>query len=198
MSLLTKKEFSAKCNKSTKELSVYISRKKVVVTDDLIDPAHPTNKAFLLKHGGTPDAKPVKTERVAKPDPEDTEEQEYDTGGFKTLEQSELEYQHYRAERNAKAVELADIEIAKKRGQLIPPELVKELFKQHNQSVLVEFKNMMDAELRSVAKEYDISVDKVAEIKGRWIEGLNGAVDRAKASTAKGIESIVNNVQESK
>ena len=71
MAFLTKKEFAERTGQKTKNLAVYASRGKVVVgADDLIDTDHPTNQAFIGKHGWK--AKQVeekKPEKVVKPKP---------------------------------------------------------------------------------------------------------------------------------
>jgi len=196
MALLSKKEFGELVGKPTKELSVYVSRRKIIVSEgELIDPLDPINKAFLQKFGGIKSAKP---DKVAPSAPEEQDDESPDSEGVNPLLVSDRRYKHFSAEQKKKSVELIEIDIARKRGELIPPDLIKPLFHQHNQSILVEFKNMMDEELRFIAKEYSLSVDHVALIKGRWVKGLNDAMDRSKKTTAKGIANIVEDYSEKK
>ncbi len=197
MALLSKKEFAAKANKSTRELAVYThpSRRKVIVDAEsgMIDPMHPTNKAFLSKFGGVQEPKVAKA--IA---PVADVVADEDDDGLMSIEESDKMKNHFSALRNQKAVELAELEISKKMGLVIPSEFIKPLFAQHNQSILTEFKNLMDDAIRVVSKECDLNVEQIASIKGKWIAGLNEAMERAKLATKKGIESIVDNYIEAK
>lgn len=199
MALLSKKEFAAKANKSTRELAVYThpSRRKVIVDAEsgMIDPMHPTNKAFLAKFGGVQEPKVAKVVQAVSDVVTVADE---DDDGLMSMEESDKMKNHFSALRNQKAVELAELEISKKMGLVIPSEFIKPLFAQHNQSILTEFKNLMDDAIRVVSKECDLNVEQVASIKGKWISGLNEAMERAKLATKKGIESIVDNYIEAK
>lgn len=217
MALNTKKQFAERVSMTTRQLSVYISRRKVVVVDELIDPLNDTNKAFLLKYGGKADVRkenvePKKTapgksrknkkanskqpigivqKGQVRPSSEDDDEESSDDSIMKIWE-SEQEYQHWRALKNKTSVVKADLEIAKMKGEYIATGMVKALFQQHNQSVLMAMKNMLDGELRFMAKQFDIPLVRVAEIKGRWIKSLNEATDNARKATAKSVTNIIN------
>jgi hypothetical protein len=195
----------------TNALSVYIKRKQVAVdAEGMLDPTSTKNLLFIRRHGGlkkTPEAKKAaaatprrKREKDEERDPlldedeEIGEEDEPDNsiGGIMSEIRADKEYKHWRALKNKGAVELAELEIAKKKGEYMAADLVKSLFRQHNQSVLMEMKNMIDAELRYMAKQFDMPLDKVAEIKGRLIKALNDATDEAKKTTTRSIENIIN------
>jgi hypothetical protein len=168
----------------------------VIVDNDLIDPANPVNKAFLAKFGG------VRADVVKKVKPVEVDgdapgmEDEPDDSDLMAVDESERRYLHFRAIRNEKAVETAELELAKRRGEVIPSELIKPLFSYHNQSILTEFKNLIDEQVRYMAKQYNIGINQVAEIKGKLNAGLNEAIARAKRSTSKGVENIVSNYAE--
>lgn len=195
----------------TNALSVYIKRKQVAVdAEGMLDPTSTKNLLFIRRHGGlkkTPEAKKAaaamprrKREKDEERDPlldedeepEDTGEEDNSLGGIMSEIRADKEYKHWRALKNKGAVELAELEIAKKKGEYMAADLVKSLFRQHNQSVLMEMKNMIDAELRYMAKQFDMPLDKVAEIKGRLIKALNDATDEAKKTTTRSIENIIN------
>lgn len=183
----------------TRKLAIYTMRNKVFVDPDseLINPSHEVNRAFLEKFGGEKTNVPTVKLVVPARDVDEPDETT-DESGLMSLSQSEKEYQHYRAIRNRKAVELADIEIAKKQGVVIPSAFINPLFMQHNQSILTEMNNMMSDGLRELAKKYSIPNDKVVEVKGSWVSQLNEAIERAKKATAKGVVSIVENYIEAK
>lgn len=195
----------------TNALSVYIRRKQLNVgPEGMLDPTTTKNLLFIRRHGGQKKTEEEKQAHAAKPrrqkekererDPlldddeetEETGEEDNSIGGIMSEIRANKEYKHWRALKNKGAVELAELEIAKKKGEYISADLVKALFRQHNQSVLMEMKNMIDAELRYMAKQFDMPLDKVAEIKGRLIKALNDATDEAKKATTRSIENIIN------
>lgn len=195
----------------TNALSVYIRRKQLNVgAEGTLDPTTTKNLLFIRRHGGQKKTEEEKQAHAAKPrrqkekererDPlldedeetEDTGEEDNSIGGIMSEIRADKEYKHWRALKNKGAVELAELEIAKKKGEYMSADLVKALFRQHNQSVLMEMKNMIDAELRYMAKQFDMPLDKVAEIKGRLIKALNDATDEAKKATTRSIENIIN------
>ena len=195
----------------TNALSVYIRRKQLNVgPEGMLDPTTTKNLLFIRRHGGQKKTEEEKQAHAAKPrrqkekererDPlldddeetEETGEEDNSIGGIMSEIRADKEYKHWRALKNKGAVELAELEIAKKKGEYISADLVKALFRQHNQSVLMEMKNMIDAELRYMAKQFDMPLDKVAEIKGRLIKALNDATDEAKKATTRSIENIIN------
>jgi len=195
MALLTKKEFTALCGIKTNRLSVEIERGKVILGDnDMVDPDNETNVAFRER---VQSKQAAKNEQISRSETY-VEPGGDDEDGINPLTVSDKRYKHFLAQKTEKAVELADLEIAKKRGVVVPSELIKPLFSQHNQSIITEFKNLMDSALRVVGKECDLTVEQAARIKGDWIAGLNEAMDRAKKATAKGIANIVENYQEAK
>lgn len=195
----------------TNALSVYIRRKQLNVgPEGMLDPTTTKNLLFIRRHGGQKKTIEEKQAHAAKPrrqkekererDPlldddeetEETGEEDNSIDGIMSEIRADKEYKHWRALKNKGAVELAELEIAKKKGEYMSADLVKALFRQHNQSVLMEMKNMIDAELRYMAKQFDMPLDKVAEIKGRLIKALNDATDEAKKATTRSIENIIN------
>lgn len=212
MALFTKKEFADATGQTTKSLSVYAGRKKVVVkVDGMIDTNDPVNKAFIASHGwkkpekanvytdiATEEKKKAATvtialKRAADSSINDTDsEDEDDLDGIDQPMVSDRKYKHHLAQKTKLSAEAEQIKIDKMNGVVVPSAMIEPLFMQHNQSILMEFKNMMDKELRAIAKEHDLTVDEVAIIKGRWIEGLNSAVREAAAVTIKAVRGIVN------
>lgn len=203
MNLITAKALAELTGIPEKNVHTYKGRKKVIADKrGLYDTDNPVNALFIENRqakmeGEKPEgSKQIpRSETYVEPDAEDMEP---DENGYMTLGESERMKQHYQAIRNLKAVEISDIEIAKKKGSLIPPDLIKPLFQQHNQSIVAEMKAMNDTILREIAKQYNIPLIKISEYKGRWVDELNNAIDRAKKLTATGLKNIVNNFQESK
>jgi hypothetical protein len=191
MRYYNKKQFAELAGKSTRELAVYIQRRKVIIVDDKIDVLDTTNAAFLNKNGvSLPDVdkseSAITSTHTSYPD--DDEITDYAV--------SDKKYRHYMAQVKEKEDRLKALQISKLQGEVIPSELIKPLFQQYSQSVLTEVKNMYEEQLRYISKKYSIGLNEVAEIKGKLNDGLNEAIDRARKQTAKSIVNIVENFKE--
>lgn len=60
-----------------------------------------------------------------------------------TLTNSTKKLKYLDTIKRTKEIEKLQIEIQKKKGEVVPVELIKPVILQHNQSILTEFKNMM-------------------------------------------------------
>lgn len=143
----------------------------------------------------TPEPAPQPKRRT--PDPEDDveDDEEIDDGsGLMPLTKSEKLYQHYRAERNRLAAELAELQIKQKQANLVEIEAVIPLFQEHNRAVMTETQALMEAQLRFLAKEFDIKHERQVEIRGKWTHEINRMMERAREATKQGIQAIVSNV----
>lgn len=208
MGFHTKRQFADLINDQTKNLSQYIKRGKVIVEENgLINDMNATNISFLLTRKGK--KQPIKQQipreetyvasapfKIGPANDDEDSEMELDKNGIPEVSVSDKIYKHWLAKKTESAAEIDRIKIDKMKGMVIPSELIKPLFQQHNQSILAEFKNMMDEQLRFIAKQYDLNIVQVSEIKGKWVEGLNSAICRAKTVTIKGIDNIINNYSE--
>lgn len=147
------------------------------------------------------DTKPEPAPQLKRRDPdpeedaeEDAEEDEDDGSGLMPLTKSEKLYQHYRAERNRLAAELAELQIKQKQANLVEIEAVIPLFQEHNRAVMTETQALMEAQLRFLAKEFDIKHERQVEIRGKWTHEINRMMERAREATKQGIQAIVSNV----
>lgn len=192
MALLTKKEIAELCGLETKNLSVYIMRGKVIVgKNDLIDTNVDKNKSFIEKRKGKiSDVKIQTTTVIESKVSEQSEGQSYT--------ESERQLKYLDTIKRQKEIEKLDIEIQKKKGEVVPSELIKPVFLQHNQSIITEFKNATDEIIRIFSKKRSLTVEEVAEIKGETTETINNAINKATFSTIKSVESIVSEHQDKK
>lgn len=192
MALLTKKEIAELCGLETKNLSVYITRGKVIVgKNDLIDTNVDKNKSFIEKRKGKiSDVKIQTTTVIESKVSEQSEGQSYT--------ESERQLKYLDTIKRQKEIEKLDIEIQKKKGEVVPSELIKPVFLQHNQSIITEFKNATDEIIRIFSKKRSLTVEEVAEIKGETTETINNAINKATFSTIKSVESIVSEHQDKK
>lgn len=196
MALLTKKEISDLCGLETKNLSVYITRGKVIVgKDDLIDTTIDKNKAFIEKRKGKVSDVKIQTPTVIE-SKINSQPQEQSEGQSYTESERQLKYLD--TIKRQKEIEKLEIEIQKKKGEVVPSELIKPVFLQHNQSIITEFKNATDEIIRIFSKKRSLTVEEVAEIKGETTETINNAINKAIISTVKAVESIVLEHQDKK
>lgn len=196
MALLTKKEFAASCACSTRELSVYIRRKKVEVgSDGLIDDRNPNNMAFCKyrqslkpKPVGVVSApeprSPTKVEAKAKPV---KQRPEHEVGLFELdLKRKQIDLDYKRTEH-----QLKEIEIDKKTGKLIPTDLVRAMFTEYARSLTMEMHQMLENHLLEISKRAKMRDEDLAIMRGVLIKEINTAVDRAVTESQKNISAIV-------
>lgn len=191
MSLHTKNEFCELCNLPAKSLAVYILRGKVVLNKQkLIDDTIDKNRAFLEKHrskSGQTEPKQKQIVDFKEKSTQDTEE----TSTGQSYTESERKLKYLDTIKRQKEIEKLDIEIAKKRGEVVPSELIKPVFLQHNQSILTEFKNGIDEILRVFAKKSSLSVNQIAELKGEMVQIINHSVNKAIVTSENSVEVII-------
>jgi hypothetical protein len=202
MSLLTKKQFAAECGFDTKRLAVEIKRGKVVLKDDLINTEHETNRSFLEKRLNKKEDKPQTTPNqplnpTQPPPPQNLRDEDQDPEnlfsiiGIPTYSESERRLKFLDTVKRKQEIEKLKFELSKKRGEVVPSELMKPVFLQHNQSIVTEFKNAVDEVLRIFAKKHSLSVNEVAEITGQLTTNINTAITKATTTTSKSIVNII-------
>ena len=124
-----------------------------------------------------------------------SEEENNDTP---TLTNSTKKLKYLDTIKRTKEIEKLQIEIQKKKGEVVPVELIKPVILQHNQSILTEFKNAGDEILRIMSKKYSFSVDDLAFCKGEFVKTINNSMGKAIYATTKSIDSIIQNHIEKK
>jgi hypothetical protein len=191
MSIHSKKEFAELCNMKTNELSVYIKRLKVIEgPNETIDDNVDKNRAFLEKRRKKQTLSEPKQLRVIEFKEKTTSEPE-ETSTGQSYTESERQLKYLDTIKRQKEIEKLDIEIAKKRGEVVPSELIKPVFLQHNQSILTEFKNGIDEILRVFAKKSSLSVNQIAELKGEMVDIINRSVNKAIVTSENSVEVII-------
>ena len=108
-----------------------------------------------------------------------------------TLTNSTKKLKYLDTIKRTKEIEKLQIEIQKKKGEVVPVELIKPVILQHNQSILTEFKNAGDEILRIMSKKYSFSVDDLAFCKGEFVKTINNSMGKAIYATTKSIDSII-------
>ena len=116
---------------------------------------------------------------------------EEDNNDTPTLTNSTKKLKYLDTIKRTKEIEKLQIEIQKKKGEVVPVELIKPVILQHNQSILTEFKNAGDEILRIMSKKYSFSVEDLAYCKGEFVKTINNSMSKAILATTKSIDSII-------
>lgn len=195
MALYNKKEFSILCGIETKNLSVYISRKKVVLNEnDLIDDKNQINAAFIIKASAKIENKSVEPvvyeAKVIRNTTKNTEEQEEDNENLSiaALDRKKLELDIEKKQADLEKVVLSN---SRAKGEVIPFGLIKPLITQNNQSLTTEFKNAADGIILEIAKKKDLSSIEVAELNGVLVSVINNAIRKATELSIKNLDIII-------
>lgn len=207
MPFLTKGEFAEKCGIETKKLSVYISRKKVILTTEgLIDPDNALNVQFF-KHqetlGGAKRLQKyvVDVEKTAPTEVNDVgDKPKKARKSFKKDSDPDKFDIRFDLDTTKKQAEIKKIELetriqeqkqAKMLGQLVPTDLVKSLFAQHFKDVTISFKQAADIFLTEIAKKAKLGRNEQAEMKGQLIRIINNAVEESVIQSKKSVVKMV-------
>lgn len=197
MAIYQKKEFSELCGIKRNDIAIYIKRRKVVLNNnDLIDTENTVNMSFLekrlslIKKQTLSEPRQKSVTEIKKNTTDNTHEPE-ETSTGQSYTESERQLKYLDTIKRQKEIEKLDIEIAKKRGEVVPSELIKPVFLQHNQSILTEFKNGIDEILRVFAKKSSLSVNQIAELKGEMVQIINHSVNKAIVTSENSVEVII-------
>lgn len=187
MAKYTKKEFAGQIGMKTNALSVYIANGYVVVGDDgLIDTENSVNAHILEKRI----AKGLVANFNASPQfiPKTPKEGDED---LPTYEESERKVKYFDSLKREKEVEKLQIEIDKKKGEVVPSELIIPLFLQHNKSIVTSFKNATDAILTEYSKLKDFTPAEISEMRGRMVSAINDGIRDAQDLTKVAVKNII-------
>jgi len=209
MALHSKKDFATLVNLETKNLATYIGRKKVIVGENgLIDDKDPINKAFIKTRSTKQSEKQIINHitKFGKATGADADEDDEPDNGGKIIDlstpdaakksmdvlESIEKYQKFKAEKVERETYKLDIELAKRRGEIIPAELVKPIFLQHNQFIITTFKNAAEDIIRNIAKIHELSNADVAGLRGDLVKSINQAVKEAIDMSLGSVDDILN------
>lgn len=200
MALHTRKQFYELCGIDRPKFNVYVNRKKVVLTNDMVDDTIQQNKEFLEKYLEKAHDKVEK-----KPQFVDygTQSANVTTTGKDYRHDkniNELERQLKEAELHKKRVDtqIALLKEEKLRGIVIPTDIVKVAFQQHFKSISAAFHNAADNLIVNFAKKKDLNREEIAELRGELIEVINIAIQESVAESIKTVDNIVDEYSEKK
>lgn len=186
------------CGMETNALAVYInpSRGQIIVENGYIDTDNATNAFFLQRRiakgkaekPSIPNynASPVYIPKLQSKEGED----------LPSYEQSEQLVKFWDSKKREKEVEKLQIDIEKKRGVVVPSELIEPVILQHNQCIIASFENACDRILITFSKIKDFNAIEIAQMRGEIIAAINWGVDNATSLSLKEVANIVNDYSE--
>lgn len=211
MPLHSKSEFAVLCGIESRQISIYVNRKKLVLSGDFIDSTIEPNATFLRKkqakgkkttpaknspsNGKVTNVKKYKDpvfDEPGVPNVEDPEEADTEIREGDTLETQKLKHAIKKVKEDTLKVQLHNMQTM---GKVIPTELVKTIFIQHNQSIVTEFKNGVEDIVRIVAKQKGMNVNEQAEITGEMVKIINTAIEKAIQLSIKNVDNITENYE---
>lgn len=220
MSIVTRSEFATLCNRDIKFINVYVSRKKIMPTledKSLIDTDNPVNVLFFktqkkndeekkkaLKQIKPPPAAPS-IETLYKEVVQVEEKPKRKTSTKKELDQADEMLSWDARKKRADALkaessaEKEALAVQKMMGQLMPTELVEQIFRINLQSIFKEF----EAGCLNVASTYCDTMaggDRtlLGEVTDRLREILEDVIKRSKEVAEIEIENAINEYGETR
>ncbi len=214
MAIYKRQEFAKKCGFSGGNLSNYIKRGKVILTNDgTIDSENLINAEFLLyreeqlrERTDEPEVQkpevPVKPKKAPKARPDEFDEHKYNSNKLPkvTNDYDSLTNRVKRQELLKKEADtqLLLLRIAKQRGEHIPTDLVKEIVIQQSHAFITAFKNSLDDFITMIAKDKGMSVDEIAKYRGGLIKTINSTTSKAVETAKSNVKKIVKEYSESR
>ena len=204
MALLSHTEMAKLVGLTSGNLTNMVKRGKAVKNEDgYFDDKQILNKHFIEKRQGRlvdskqePETKPQKSSKVVVKDEDTGEDVVIDESTIPSYTQSERLLKYLDTIKREKEIEKLNLEIEKKKGEVIPSELIKPVFLQHNQFVLMEMKNADDEMISVFSHKYDLTAEDTAFIRQEWVKRRNAAISNATTASVKNVGSIVNEFAE--
>lgn len=220
MALLTKAQFADKIGRPSNFLSVYITRKEVVIHSGegkkaLIDDSHPINHAFLIKKGAQElTKKPETVEKttdstvynavVVEESGEKKDKKKVPSNGkdanevyMKNLALIQEEKERTALQKQQAELEKINLYNQKMRGELLPIALFRPLLARNNQNLTTTFKNTAEELISNMAKKKDFSLEERAELSALLFSGINKAITDAHDMTVQNLDTIIDDYKES-
>lgn len=193
MEILTKQEFAAKCGKTTKWLSNYITRGKIAVVGEKIDITIPINSEFLTKWATKNDAPPTKNDAQQLTDntSNNFQNQKNSVDG-KSMAQIERDKKIADLEKTLVETRLKLMQEQQKKGENIPTDQVKMIVTHLSKSFTTKFHQAADNFLMEIGKKKDLSREEMAQMRGALISVINEASTVAVEEAKRNIKAAQN------
>jgi hypothetical protein len=199
MALHSKADFAKLCGLTTGNLTNYIKRNKVLMSGDYIDDQLQINKDFLLSRQSksAPKHEPPLPVLRSIPDTGDQDEEDDDyqdddgadqgeDSGY-ALNKKKLKKQIAKLEVDTRLQELKE---EKMRGELIPVDLVVNVFRAHTQSIVTSMKDGIEDLLINFSVEARLKGDQLASLRGKMVGILNTGVEKSVVISNRNFNAI--------
>jgi hypothetical protein len=185
MALHLKADFAKLCGLTTGNLTNYIKRNKVLMSGDYIDDQLQINKDFLLSRQSKSAPRyepPLPVLRSVRPDTGDQDEEDEnddyqdDPDSGYSLNNKKTKMQIAKLEVDTRLQELKE---EKMRGELIPVDLVINVFRSHTQSIVTSMKDGIEDLLINFSVEARLKGDQLASLRGKMVGILNTGIEKS-------------------
>lgn len=206
MAKLDKKEFATKCGMLPKNLSSYIGREQIIlvkddVNGDFIDDNNPVNVLFLEKHRKEKPKESANLPKAEKNNIKNIENAGTDlqelSANLEILE-STRQLKASQVKRQNLEIERLSIENAKRLGEVVPVDMVKEVFKNFGRAVATQVRKAGDSIIDRMAVKYKLTAPERSLVRRQMMDEINSATKRAISISQKEVTSIVNEYQETR
>jgi len=186
MAFLTKQEFSERCGIQTKDLAVYIGRKKIKVKNDLIDTTISPNSAFLMKYSAKKAVKQSKSAPEERGKAIQTKV-ELDDSEFAELTLEKLKLQVEAERHKNQKLEQLNNKVA---GNFIPVPQVEILIMHLSEAINLAWENEFEDSLNQIAIRHQLSREEITQLKKEKVRVSNASRERAIKEAKKSIRVL--------
>lgn len=197
MALYSRKEFIELCgyewsDSSRAKVAMWIKREKIVEENGKIDDSNPQNRDWILKQRDSSNSKVISVEAPIATMPVNIVPVNKPSKSDNPFEPVEKKLKAAQLEKIRVDTRIAELKEEKIRGEVVPIDLIKSLFRSHTQSIVTAQKDGIEELLINFSAEARLSGEQLARLRGKMIHILNSAVDKAIIVTQKNMQALVN------
>ena len=164
-----------------------------------IDDADPVNFMFLQKRMSKLERKvvgnpPKKKEEKAKPEPaKKPQNEEISRQNTNRNELLEMDKEKGKLDLNQRrnVIQMQELELAKKRGELIPTEIVRKLVIQQSEGTKIAYTEACENLIVILSQKKQMTSDEVSDIRKQFMAIVNSAIDTSIEITKRNMVEIV-------
>jgi hypothetical protein len=192
VALYSRREFAELCGLTWSDsvkskVAMWIKRGNVIESDGKIDDSLARNRDWALKQKETSLVKAEEVQVISKKETPKKAKSD-DSDGLFSIEK-QLKSQNLKKLEVDTRIQLLKEE--KIRGEVVPIELIKSLFRTHNQSILTASKDGLEEILINFSQEGRLSGEKVALLRGKMTRVLNSCFEKAIETTKRQMKSVI-------
>lgn len=199
MALYDRKQFAELCgfgfdNSGRAKISMWEKRGKIVIENNLIDSENAINRDWISKQVDVNAGKQIETDQKQEFTTEKPQGIPVKTNVTAPVEGIyNLDKQLKQQELEKKQVEtrILNLKEDKIRGEVIPTAIAVTILSQFSQQVTTQFKNGLEDVLTLFAKQKDLNVNEVAEMRAKLTSIINNSIDKAVDSSKSNMDSII-------